>query len=260
MKFDKKLNDEINRTVRNFNAKVRYNKTKTKGRGMLPRPISAREIKDKYSDKSKAELEKQLKLYQSFSKRNALDLAGSNRISKWEQDYFEQNMAKTQKFYEDEIADLERITAGQPEYHQRLHNRLQTLIKQKAALSKPISELTEDQIKGFRAYFSYAERSELTKEKAFRHYLSQLDRTMDNLGYSRSERDELLNKFNVLSENEFTEMVRNEDLIDAVYDLIDSPKQRGKYELMADEEAAEALVENIKERADDLIAKYKTSK
>ena len=83
---------------------------------------------------------------------------------------------------------------------------------------------------------------------------------MDNLGYSKKERTELLDKFNVLSENEFTEMVRNEDLIDAVYNLVDSPKSRGKYELMADEDAAEALVENIRGQVDTLIAKYKTKK
>ena len=257
MKFDKKINDEINRTVRNFNAKVRYNKTKTRGRGMLPRPISAREIKDKYSDKSRAELNKQLKLYQSFSKRNALDLAGSNRLSNWEQDYFEQNMAKTRKFYDEEIADLERIIGDKPEYHMRLHNRLLTLKRQREALNNDLNELSEDQIKGMRGYFNYAERSEIVKEQSFRHYLNQLDRTMDNLGYSKAQRDELFDKFNVLSENEFTEMVRNENMIDAVYDLIDSPKGRGKYELMADEKTAENLIANIIDQADNLIAKYK---
>ena len=55
-------------------------------------------------------------------------------------------------------------------------------------------------------------------------------------------------------------MIQNEDFLDAVYDLIDSPKQRGKYELMTDEERARGIVEEIKGRADSLIAKYKTSK
>ena len=56
------------------------------------------------------------------------------------------------------------------------------------------------------------------------------------------------------------EMVRNEDLIDAVYDLIDSPKKRGQYELMTDEERANNMVQEIFSQADDLVAKYKTTK
>ena len=83
---------------------------------------------------------------------------------------------------------------------------------------------------------------------------------MSNLGYSKNEINMLLNKFNVLSENEFFEMMQNEDLIDAVYDLVDSPKSRGKYELMTDEERARGIITDIENRADELITKYKTSK
>lgn len=260
IKYDDKLNQEIKRTVRNFNAKVRYNKTKTKGKGMLPRTISTQELKDKYSDKSLSELKKQLKLYQSFGSRNALNLTDGNRLSKWERNYFEKNRAKTKKFYQNEIADLERIIGDKPEYHMRLHNRLQTLKSQLKALDKDLGTLSEDQIKGFRGYYNYAERSEIVKRKGFRLYLSQLSRTMDEIGYSKEEIEGLLSKFDVLSENEFTEMVRNEDLIDAVYDLIDSPKKRGQYELMTDEKRAKRMVKDIFSQADDLVAKYKTTK
>ena len=55
-------------------------------------------------------------------------------------------------------------------------------------------------------------------------------------------------------------MVRNEDLIDVIYDLVDSPKRRGKYELTMDEERARSIIEELAGRADSLIAKYKTSK
>lgn len=258
--YDDKLNQRITKTVKNFNAKVRYNKNKTRGKGMLPRLISAKELKEKYSDKSRAELEKQLKLYQSFGNRQAMQKATeSSRLSKWEANYFKANYAKTFEFYQKEIADLERIIGGKPEYHLKSHDRLNNLKRRAAKLTTDYSELSEDEIKSLRAVYSYAERSELTKKKGFRLYLSQLERTMQNLGYSKTQREALLNKFNVLSENEFLEMTRNEDLIDAVYDLIDSPKQRGKFELMTDEERARNIVAEIESQADTLIAKYKTS-
>lgn len=258
IKFDADLNKEIRRTVKNFNAKVRYNKTKTRGKGMLPKTISAQALKDKYSDKTRAELQRQLKLYQSFGERNALDKT-DNRLSKWERDYFESNIEKTKRFYQQEIADLERIIGKDVGKHLQLNERLINLQRNYDYLSKDLSELSESEIGTMRTVFNYAERSNIVKNKAFRHYLSQLERTMVNLGYKQQDIDNLLNKFNVLSENEFTELIRNEDMLDAVYDLIDSPKGRGNYELMTDENRARAIVTDIQNRVDTLIAKYKTS-
>lgn len=258
MKFTEDDKDRIRRTVRNFNAKVRYNKTKTRGRGMLPRKIYVRELFDKYSDKSKRELNKQLKLYQSFGKRDALNISEDTRLSKWERNYFKANRQKTINFFENEIADLTRIIGDKPEYHVRQNERLTNLMRQREKLDKDLSTLSEDEIKTLRSVYNYAERSDIIKARGFRLYLSQLERTMANLGYTKDEINGVLNKFNVLSENEFTEMMRNEDLIDAVYDLIDSPKQRGKYQLMTDENRARAIVTDIQSRADELIGKYKS--
>lgn len=259
IRFDNELNSEIERTVRNFNAKVKYNKFKTRGKGMLPQTISVKEIKAKYSDKTRRELLKQLKLYQSFGNRDALDKIKDNRLSAWESKYFKANLKKTKEFYDNEIADLERIIGDRPEYHLKQHQRLQTLIKQREELDKNFSTLNEDQIKGMRGYFNYAERSEIVKRQGFRLYLSQLERTMRNLGYTKAEIDNLINKFAILSENEFTEMVRQEDIIDDVYNLVDSPKGRGEYELIADETRARAAIEKVLSQADTLINQYKSS-
>lgn len=260
IKFDDNINNEIRRTVRNFNAKVKRYKTKTRGKGMLPQKIYVRELKAKYSDKTRAELNRQLKLYQSFGNKTAMDKATSDsRLSKWEQDYFKQNLAKTREFYQNEIADLERIIGDELGQHLRISERLINLKRKEEYLDKGFTDLSEDEIKIMRNVYGYAERSEMVKQRAFRHYLNQLERTMENLGYSKSDINATLNKFNVLSENEFTELVRNENLIDAVYDLIDSPKSRGEYELMTDEARARTIVTEIQNRADEIIAKYKTS-
>ena len=258
-RFSKELNKEIDRTFKNFNAKVKYNKTKTRGRGMLPEKVSVKAFKEKYSDKPEAEVRRQLAIYQSFGKRNALDKTDS-RLSTWELNRFEANRSKTKSFYDTEIADLNRIIGDKPEYHLRIHNRLQTLIAQRAELDKDFTTLSEDEIKGIRGYINYAERSELSKQRGFRLYLNQLERTMDNLGYNKKEINALFDKFNQLSENEFLEMVRNEDLIEAVYDLIDSPKKRGTYELMTDEKRARGIITEIQNQADFLVNKYKTKK
>lgn len=255
--------NEISKIRNNFNRKRSYNKSKTRGRGMLPEKFSVKDFSAKYSDKSRAEIRKQLNLYKSFGKRDALDLAfpdTESRLSKWEANFFEVNKEKTRKFYDEEISDLNRIIGDKPYVYTRQNERLLNLQRKREKLNKDLSTLSEDEIKSLRNVYSYAERSELVKEQGFRHYLNQLERTMRNLGYSNSEITELLTKFNVLSENEFFEMIQNEDLLDAVYDLIDSPKQRGKFELMTDEERARTIIEEIKDRTDTLISKYKSSK
>lgn len=261
VQYNADLNKSMAKTVRNFNAKDRYNKTKTRGRGILPQKLSLSNLRDKYSDKPRAELEKQLKLYQSFGKRDALDLAFPNtnsRLSKWEKEYFEANRAKTEKFYDDEIADLAKIVGDKPHYFMRQHDRMVNLQRKRDKLNTDLSTLDEDQIKTLRSVYNYAERSEIVKRQGFHLYLSQLQRTMKNLGYSKQEINTLIDKFDALSENEFTEMVRNEDIIDAVYDLIDSPKKRGKYQLMTDEKRAIGIVTDIQNQADALVAKYKS--
>lgn len=256
MKYTENDINRIRRTFKNFNAKVRYNKTKTRGRGMLPRRVSASVFMDKYSDKSRKEMEKQLKLYQSFGSRDALDLVSDNRLSKWERNFFENNLEKTKDFYDTEIADLRRIIGNKPEYYLKQHQRLQTLEGQRKKLDKDLDLLDEDEIKGFRGYINYAERSEIIKRQGFRLYLAQLERTMDILGYSKEEIEDLLSKFDVLTENEFTEMVRIEDTIDDVYRLVYSPKARGKYELLADEKDARKAVKAVINQADSLVKKY----
>ena len=260
IRYDKNLKSKIQRTAKNFNSKVRYNKTKTRNKGMLPQTISAQELMDKYSDKTRAELEKQLKLYQSFGTRSSLNKAGeTSRISSWELKYFKTNYDKTLEFYEKEIKNLQRIIGDKPEYFMAQHTRLQTLLDKKNFLQKDLRTLTEDEIKIMRNVFGYAERSELVKRKSFRNYLSQLDRLLEIRKVPRSKRNELLNKFDVLSENEFTEMVRNEDLIQRVYELVYSPEKRGDYELTVDERQADEIITAIWSSVDDIISKYKTN-
>lgn len=260
VQYNADLNKRMAKVVKNFNAKVRYNKTKTRGKGMLPRTISLKQLKDKYSDKPRSELEKQLKLYQSFGKRDALNKVTDSRLSKWEREYFEANLDKTKKFYDDEIKDLRKIIGEKPEYFLKQHNRFETLLGQRKELDKDFDTLDEDQIKGMRGNFNYAERSEIVKRQGFRLYLAQLERTMDLLGYKKDEIEGLLSKFDDLSENEFTEMVRKEDAIDDIYRIVYSPKERGKYELLADTKTAEKAVETIISEADTLVKKYKSKK
>lgn len=254
--------DDISKQFKNFNAKRKYNKTKTRNKGMLPQKFSVKEFRLRYSDKPASEIKRQLSLYKQFGKRDALDLAfpdTDSRLSKWEANLFKANRQKTVKFYDEEIADLEKLIGDKPYIYQRQNERLLNLKRQRAKLDQDLASMSENEIKSLRNIYAYAERSDLVKQRGFRLYLSQLERTMGNLGYSKQDINSLLNKFNTLTENEFTELVTNEDLIDTVYDLIDSPKKRGKYELMTDEERARAIVEEIKGRADSLISKYKKS-
>ena len=258
-KFDDELNKRIRRVFNTFNHKIAYNKYKTRGKGMLPRKLSEKEFKLKFSDKPRSVIEKELDLLESFGKRDALDKS-DGRMCKWEYNYFKSHLPETKKFYDKEIKELEDILAGKPDYFLNSHQRYQTLRRQRKELDIPLSELDEDDVKAFRSYINYSQRSEMVKAQGFRLYLAQLERAMHNLGYQQKEIDELLNKFNVLTENEFTEMARTEDIIDSVYNLVDSPKERGTYELMVDDLDAMFIIEDVISHVDELISTYKKHK
>lgn len=259
VRFDSEMNNEINKVFQNYNAKIRYYKTRTKGKGMLPQKISIREFKKKYSDKTRKEVLRQLDIYRTLSIKSLKKHGEESRLSQWEYNYFVRNRAKTLSFYDKEIADFKRIIGNKPEYHLRLIARYANLMSKREFLSKDLSSLSEQEIKSMRRIYSYAERSELVKQQGFRLYLRQITRTMELLGYTKKDIDSLLNTFNQLSENEFTEMVRNEDIIDVIYDIVDSPKGRGQYQLMAEENRTREVIETIRKQAATLVAKYKVT-
>lgn len=272
--FKPDLNREIRRVFKNFNEKQRRDARK-KGRALAPERISVKAFKERFSDKSEKEIRRQLRIYEAYNKggKKSLDFAGAgSRLSRWEASRFKVEIPKAISWYESEIGELRGIIGDRPEFFLRQHQALGTLEDQVESLysaMERLDELTDVEIKSIRRYIAKSERSELTKEKSFRLFLAQLERVMklgkinENgklIDISKSKREEILNKFNVLTANEFIEMFNNEDIIARFYNLVDSPKGRGRYELTTDEENASQILADFVDDIDNIIARAKNHK
>lgn len=259
IRFDDELNRELYRVVKNFNEK-RARDFKKRGRGMLPEKVYVKQIKKQFSDKPRSALIKEIRLLESYNKgrKESLKFASPNSpISKWELNYFKANINQTKKFYDEEINELERIIGDKPEWFIRHHDRLNTLKAQRNALNLDLTSLSEQNVKSIRNYITKAKRSEITKRESMNLFLSQLQRAMEQSGYSKSDIKALYEKFYTLTPNEFMEMYREEDIIEDIYNSVDSPEGQGKYQLMASEREVKNRINRVISRADEMVAKAK---
>ena len=89
IRYDKKLNQEINRTIKNFNQKIA--RLEKQDRELLPSKITKKELKDNVY--TRTELRRKLKELQRFSNRNAEDVittSGGVRLTQ----YYYQNIKR----------------------------------------------------------------------------------------------------------------------------------------------------------------------
>ena len=83
IRYDKKLNQEINRTIKNFNQKIA--RLEKQERELLPSKITKKDLKNNVY--TRAELQRKLKELQRFSKRGAeevIETKGGVKLTQYE--------------------------------------------------------------------------------------------------------------------------------------------------------------------------------
>lgn len=258
-KYSDDVNKRLYKAVKNFNE-VRSRDIKKQGRGMIPEHLYVRTIKERFAGKPKADLMKEIRLIESYNKlgkERRKRVSGYSPISKWELNYFRARVPSAKEFYDKEIAELEKIIGDKPEYFLRHHERLNTLKAQRMKLEMDLDLLDEQDIKSIRRYIANSQRSDIIKEQGYRTFLAQMDRIMEQCGYSKEDIDKIYEKLNTLTPNEFFEMYRREPLIDKLYETIGSPKSKGEYALMVTEGTAKKRIESFVRRLDTLISEAK---
>ena len=105
IRYDKKLNQEINRTIKNFNQKIA--RLEKQEKELLPSKITKKELKE--SVYTRSELQRKLKELQRFSKRGAEDVIttrGGVRITKYELNEIKRENARLKRNITREINRL----------------------------------------------------------------------------------------------------------------------------------------------------------
>ena len=259
-KYSDDINKRLYKAVKNYNEKRERDIKHRGGRAIVPEKKYVKQIKERFADKPRSSIMKEIKLIESYNAlgKSSLKRATSKSpLSNWEMEYFKARIPSAKKFYDEEINELERILKDKPEYFIKHHDRLNTLKAQRKSLDKVLSSLSESDIKSIRAYIKISQRSQITKENDYRLFLTQLDRAMELSGYSNADIKAMYDKLNTLTPNEFIELYRKEPIIEKIYELVGSPETQGEYELMTTENTAVARIDSFLNRLDSLIAEVK---
>ena len=189
IRYDAKLNKNIQRVVRNFNQKVdRLEKINSKlGIYDLPDKISIKALKKSVS--SRRELYRELDNISLFSKKGmekSISTA-SGDMSRYDYELLKKEQQRLKKYYTRKIHSYENLSpriAGKKQTGtlQTLGDEyLQQLQSRREYLNKNISDLNKDQLENF---VKSIEGSIRLEEKAVRFYNTYIDDMYVKLGYS----------------------------------------------------------------------------
>ena len=254
IKYTKEDNAFIRRKVKNFNAK----RARGLKRGIqtTSERLKVYDIKQRYKDKTRAELYRELNALDKFSVRKTASYTtqkGAN-ISKWQLSYLKVNTegAKEELIHRRDV--LKRKLGDMPGERLKIAN----INKKIRLLIKPVEEMTQSEVNRYRAIIRADYLSMPGKRKGgYRGFLSEVEAVMKRTGFTEEEIDEIYNKFKKLDPDQFLKMYEESSLISRVYDLADSPKYEHGMVLNTTPKKARKILEALVEESDDLVAKYK---
>lgn len=246
IRYDKRLNSEINRVVRNFNQKIdRLNKS-NKSNIQIPNKVSVKQIKSMYSNRQ--DLYKALNSLKRFSRRG-YEFTDKTGLSKWQKQNYAINLrvAKSKltreiKKYNQNVGTVfGKIQKGMED------ERLQTLRGRRKALENyNVSSLS---LEKFQEYSDRIRRiTEQNKNENFKeNYLDVLDLMSDLYDLDDEKVDLLKDELSDLDNDEFEDMFYNEQAFKTLleyYGIIRDVKGFDVDELNVND-ILDGLVENI---------------
>lgn len=221
-KFDADFNDEIRRTVKSFNQRI----IRAERRGMknLPSRMSVRQLKARYT--TKQDLKRELNMLRKMNqdpdamKRRKL---GDTWIVNWEYDYLKDKLKDVKYFYnvmiemaKDRYQDNPNDIGLRDEYI-----NLQERVK---LLDRNLDDLTYSDLRSMRGYINKYETYGTRDNDYFDTYLSALQVMLESSNLDAETIRQLKEKFNSLTPQELSELVRRHDVVSDVFKYVNSPK------------------------------------
>ena len=224
IRYDKKLNQEINRTIKNFNQKIA--RLERQDRELLPSKITKKDLKN--SVYTRTELKRKLKQLQRFSNRNVEDVIetqGGARLTRY--DY--QNLKRENTRIKRNITrEINRLRVNKP----KIFGKMQTstfsemgdtdylnLVARRKALEKDINKLSRDELERFTKLIEKTGRNQQYMNTVFKeNYFEMLTDLAYYYGYDNKKLDEMKKKLMKLKPNDFLRLFKEDKSIRAILD------------------------------------------
>ena len=267
IRYNKELVNKINKTVRNYNAKINR-LAKLNPSLALPEKVSARSIKN-VSDTRK-ELLRNLNKLQRFSIRGAEDtiiLPSGELVSKYELSELKRESARLQRNLTRRINELAGTTpkvAGIKQdytYAQMGDMRLNNMIAKRDTIKRMSKTLSSGgNLKNFMKLLETTRNKQNYQISIFRN--NYIDKMLTYQAYSIGYDSEKLNvikaKLNKLSDRDFLKFFDEEKIVQIVRDkYIDTSKLKGDAYFSYEDEMTD-IFDELYDNIDDYLKVYKS--
>lgn len=224
IRYDKKLNQEINRTIKNFNQKIA--RLEKQDRELLPSKITKKDLKN--SVYTRTELQRKLKELQRFSKRGAeeiIETKGGVKLTQYELTNIRKESARVKRNITREI---NRLKVEKP----KIFGKEQTstfsemgdtdylnLLARRKALEKDINKLTREEFERFSKLVEKTGRNQQYMNTVFKdNYFEMLTDLAYYFNYDNNKLMKLKKKLMDLKPNDFLKLFKEDKSIRAILD------------------------------------------
>ena len=265
IRYDKKLNAEIARVLRNYNAKIRR-LAKNEELMSIPDLVTKRELKE--SVYKRRDLYRKLNNLKTFSKRGmeqTIETTKGAKITKY--DYI--NLKKeTTRLKRKLTADIKKYASTKPKVYGKYQattfaktgdNAYLTVISQREKLDKDIMSLGAEELVKFGNFVKRLDETRNYYDTLFKDYYVDMFTSLGKeMGYDKEKLKEIEQKLNSLSADQFYKLFKEEKSIQAVKDYDYSPHKKFGGQIDVDEirddvfEKYDAIYENL----DDILKDY----
>lgn len=224
IRYDKKLNQEINRTIKNFNQKIA--RLEKQERELLPSKITKKDLKS--SVYTRTELRRKLKELQRFSTRGAEDVittSGGVKLTQYELSNIKRENARVKRNITREI---NRLKVEKP----KVFGKTQTstfsemgdsvylnLVARRKALEKDISKLSKEEFERFTKLIEKTGKNQHYMNNIFKdNYFKMLTDLAYYYDYDNDKLNMLKQKLMNLKPNDFLKLFKEDKSIRAILD------------------------------------------
>lgn len=268
IRYDKKINNEISRTVKNFNQKVaRLQKANYQ---YLPEKINVKALKAGFSNRT--DLKRKLSDLRKFSERGAEEIIKTNggvNITK----YALNDLAKESKRVKKSInAEINRLKKDKPKvfgkeqditFAQMGDDYYLTILRRKELLEKNYMELSKEEFERYNNLVNRLSKNEQYMSYVFKeNYIKMLTDLGYYYKYDKNKLKKLKDRLIGLDSQDFLELFRSDKAIDAILNYY--PVVTGKINLknkiginpMDIKEDVINLYDNLIDNLDEILKDY----
>lgn len=224
IRYDKKLDQEINRTIKNFNQKiVRLEKQQKE---LLPSKITKKDLKS--SVYTRTELYRKLKELQRFSNRGAEDIittSGGARLTMYDYQNIKRENARIKRNI---TRELNRLKVDKPKIFGKIQSSTFSqmgdtdylnLVARRNALEKDINKLSKEELDRFRKLVEKTGKSQQYMNSIFKeNYFEMLTDLAYYFNYDNDKLNLLKQKLMKLKPNDFLKLFKDDKSIRAILD------------------------------------------